>query len=137
MPKAPTNHRSNCPLSISLEIFGDRWTLLVIRDLLFKDRHEFGDFLKAEEGVATNVLADRLRRLEEHGIVEKAPHPVDARKAYYSLTEKGFDLAPVLMEIIVWAAKYQKTAAPQSIVARMATDRDAFLEELRAKQKFS
>jgi DNA-binding HxlR family transcriptional regulator len=123
--------RSDCPLSVALDMFGDRWSLLIIRDLMFKDRHEFRDFLGAEESIATNVLADRLQRLEGCGIIAKTPHPVDARKAEYRLTKRGLDLAPVLIEMMIWAAMHETTAAPRSVVRRMIRDRDAFIAELR------
>jgi DNA-binding HxlR family transcriptional regulator len=123
--------RSDCPISVSLDIFGDRWSLLIIRDLMFKGRQEFGEFLGAEEGIATNVLAERLRRLEEARIVAKQAHPDDARKFQYWLTTKGLDLAPVLVDMIVWAATYEETAAPPAIVRKMRRDRDEFIAELR------
>jgi DNA-binding HxlR family transcriptional regulator len=124
--------RSDCPLNVCLEIFGDRWSLLIVRDLMFKRQHEFKDFLAAGEGIATNVLSDRLRRLEQHGIITKAAHPSDARKVDYRLSEKGLDLAPVLMEMVIWAAKHEKTAAPASMVRRMVNDRQSFLADIRA-----
>jgi DNA-binding HxlR family transcriptional regulator len=138
MPKKnASTRRSDCPLSVSLDLVGDRWSLLIIRDLMFKDRHEFRDFHGAEEGIATNVLTDRLRRLEESGIIAKTPHPVDARKAEYHLTERGFDLAPVLIELMIWAATYENTAAPTSAIRRMIKDRDALIAELRAKHVYA
>lgn len=127
--------RSDCPISVSLEIFGDRWSLLVIRDLMFKGREAFKDFLGAEEGIASNVLSDRLKRLEAHGLIERQPHPDDARKLRYQLTGKGLDLAPVLVETIIWAAKYEKTAAPPKLVGQMSEDRAGFLAGLRASRK--
>lgn len=115
-----------------LEVFGDRWSLLIVRDLMFKKQHEFKDFLAAEEGIATNVLADRLRRLEQHGIVTKAAHPSDARKVIYRLTKKGLDLAPVLVEMVIWAAEHERTGAPASMVRRMSDDRQSFIADMRA-----
>jgi len=121
--------RSDCPISVALDIIGDRWTLLIVRDLLFKDRDEFGAFLQSEERIATNVLADRLRKLEAHGIVSKVPHASDARKSQYRLTDRGLDLAPILVDLIVWAARYEKTAAPPKVLKRMLEDREAFIAE--------
>ena len=126
-----TRRRSDCPISVSLELFGDRWTLLVIRDLMFKDRREFRDFLGAEERVASNVLADRLKRLIAAGVVTRAPHPDDARRALYRLTEKGVDLAPVLIEIVLWAAQHERTSAPAEELAQMREDREALLIAIR------
>lgn len=136
MTKKPApERRSDCPLNACLEIFGDRWSLLIVRDLLFKKRHEFKDFLAAKEGIATNVLAERLRRLEQSGIITKGPHPSDARKIDYRLSEKGLDLAPLLVEMAIWAAKHEKTAAPPNLIHRMSNDRQSFLAELRANHR--
>lgn len=128
----PIRRRSDCPLNVFLEIFGDRWSLLIVRDLLFKRRHEFKDYLAAKERIATNVLSDRLRRLEENGIITKAAHPSDARRVDYRLTEKGLDLAPLLFEMALWATKHEKTEAPTLLVRRMSEDRDNLLAELSA-----
>lgn len=133
MTKKPLpSRRSDCPLNVCLEIFGDRWSLLIVRDLLFKKKHEFKDYLAAKEGIATNVLSDRLRRLEEHGIITRSAHPSDARKVDYRLSEKGLDLAPMLVEMVLWATRHEKTVAPPSLIRRMSKDRDNFIAELRA-----
>ena len=123
--------RSDCPISVSLDIFGDRWSLLIVRDLMFKGGEAFKDFLGAGEGIASNVLADRLKRLEARGLIERTAHPDDARMHRYRLTAKGLDLAPVLMEIVVWAARHERTAAPPATVKRMREDRARLLAELR------
>jgi DNA-binding HxlR family transcriptional regulator len=133
--KAGASRRSDCPLNVCLEIFGDRWSLLIVRDLLFKRRHEFKDYLAAKEGIATNVLSDRLRRLEQCGIITKAAHPSDARKVDYRLSEKGLDLAPVLVEMVIWAIQHEKTDAPATLVERILEDRQGFIADLRAKYK--
>jgi DNA-binding HxlR family transcriptional regulator len=130
--RAKTTRRSDCPLNVCLEIFGDQWTLLIVRDLLFKKQHEFKDYLAAKEKIASNVLSDRLRRLEEHGIITKSVHPTDARRVDYRLTEKGLDLAPLLFEMALWAAKHEVTDAPTPLLRRMSTDRESLLAELRA-----
>jgi DNA-binding HxlR family transcriptional regulator len=122
--------KSDCPVHFALEVFGDPWTLLVVRDLMFKDRSTYTDFLRAEEGVATNVLADRLVRLEEDGIIAK-----DSSRSGggYRLTAKGLDLLPVLIEIIAWSAKHDpRTAADRAFVRRARRDRDGLAKELRA-----
>ena len=98
--------RSDCPLSCSLDIFGDKWSLLIIRDLMFNKKCTYGDFLKSAEGIATNILASRLQTLEENKIIEKLEHPDSKAKVLYRLTEKGIDLLPVLIEIYLWADKY-------------------------------
>lgn len=99
---------------------------------MFKGGSSFGDFLSAGEGIATNILADRLSRLEANGIVEKKRDPADARRLNYRLTEKGIDLAPVMVEIVLWAARYEITDAPPEIIRAMRKDRTAFVARLRA-----
>ena len=122
------NARSNCPISMALELIGDPWSLLVVRDLMFKGRHRYKEFLEAEEGIASNVLADRLRRLEAAGILGRAADPDDGRRAVYSLTRKGIELAPVLVDLVIWSAKYHDTGATSAIMRLMRDQRDAFLQ---------
>jgi DNA-binding HxlR family transcriptional regulator len=130
-------HRSGCPIGMALDLIGDPWTLLIVRDLMFKGAKTFNDFLLAGERIATNVLTDRLARLETHGIVTKGRDMQDARRFIYRLTEKGVDLAPVLVELVVWSARYQKTEAPPEVVKAMRTDRDAFVTQVRQAWKAS
>ena len=114
-------------------MFGDAWTLLIVRDMMFKDRSSYSDFLRAEEGIATNILADRLVRLERDGIVIKTNDGDGSAGRRYRLTPKGIDLLPILLEIIGWSAKHDpKTAAPRAFVRRLRTDKAAFTAELRA-----
>ncbi len=101
-----TKKRSDCPISNSLDIWGDKWSLLIIRDLMFAKECTYGDFLKAGERIATNILASRLQSLEENKIIEKLDHPDSKAKVLYRLTKKGVDLMPVLIEIHLWAEKY-------------------------------
>ena len=101
-----TKKRSDCPLSCSLDIFGDKWSLLIIRDLLFLKKSTYNDFLKSAESIATNILASRLKALEENGLIEKLEHPDSKAKILYRLTQKGIDLLPILMEVYSWADKY-------------------------------
>ncbi|WP_255080672.1 helix-turn-helix domain-containing protein [Lacihabitans sp. CCS-44] len=98
--------RSECPISCSLEVFGDKWSLLIIRDLIFYQKSTYGDFLKSDEKIATNILASRLLALEENGIIEKREHPDSKAKVLYRLTNKGIDLLPIIFEIHLWAEKY-------------------------------
>jgi DNA-binding HxlR family transcriptional regulator len=129
------HRKSDCPVHFALEVFGDPWTLLIIRDLMFKDRRTYTEFLRAEEGIATNVLADRLTRLEQDGIVVKDEAPAGGG---YHLTPKGIDLLPILMEIIGWSAKHDpRTAADREFVRRLRADRDSFTNELRATLRAS
>jgi DNA-binding HxlR family transcriptional regulator len=125
--------RSDCPVHFALEVFGDPWSLLVIRDLMFKGGTRYTDFLNAEEGIATNVLADRLARLEEDGILKKDGAARGASGSY-RLTAKGIDLLPVMLEIIGWSAKHDpKTAADRSFVQRLRKNREGLLADVRAQ----
>jgi DNA-binding HxlR family transcriptional regulator len=100
------NLRSHCSVNYGVEIFGDRWSLLIVRDIVFVGKKTYGEFLKSEEGIATNVLASRLTFLEEQGILSRAPGPADRRQDCYTLTEKGLDLIPILLNIAFWSAKH-------------------------------
>ncbi len=125
------DHRSTCPISTALEAVGDRWTLLVIRDLMFAGKRHFRQLLQSEEGISSNVLADRLNALVEQGLVRREDDPSHAQKAIYSLTEKGLDLLPVVIALSAWAQKHHpKTRRPEAVdlVARSAKA----LERLRA-----
>lgn len=129
MSGSPRNkRRSDCPLSVSLEIVGDRWSLLVMRDILFKGRRTFQEFLDGGEEMATNILADRLKQLQFHGIIACTPDPNDGRRNFYAPTAKGIALAPVLIEMIIWAADFEDTAAPVEVIAAMKRDRAAYLQ---------
>lgn len=98
--------RSTCPISTALEFVGDRWTLLVIRDLMFANKRHFREFLQSEEAISSNVLADRLGALVRSGIVTKSGDPTHAQKAIYSLTEKGLELLPVLVAMSAWTQRH-------------------------------
>ena len=123
--------RSGCPLNATLEALGDSWSLLIVRDLMFKDACSYRHFLEAGEGIASNILMDRLRRLLAAGIVEKRADPDDGRRTLYRLRTKGIDLAPVLVEMILWGARYYDTDAPAPVLRRMERDREGFLEDLQ------
>lgn len=127
----PPSQRTGCPIHIALELLGDRWTMLVVRDLLFKGLHTYTALIDAGEGIASNVLADRLQRLVGAGLVEKWPNPVDARQYEYHLTEAGFALAPMVVELILWSASHFETDAPRDVIRRMRRDRAAFIADAR------
>lgn len=131
--KQKTQRRSACPLNASLEMLGDRWSLLIIRDLMFRGFRTYREFLESEEGIATNILADRLQRLEQCGIISTEQDTMDRRKMIYRLTAKGIDLAPVLVELILWGARYEDTAAPRALIRKMEREREEFLSELRTR----
>ena len=120
---------------MALERVGDAWSLLVVRGLMLEGRKSFNELLNAEEGIASNILSDRLQRLETAGIVGKLRDPKDARRYIYRLTEKGIDLAPVLVEMILWAAKHEKTAAAVSAIRQMTKNRDEFIANIRKQWK--
>ena len=103
---AKSKKRSDCPVSCSLDIWGDKWSLLIIRDLMTAKQCTYGDFLKSPEGIATNILASRLQTLEENKIIEKLDHPDSKAKVLYKLTLKGIDLLPIMVEINLWSEKY-------------------------------
>ncbi|MBI3715855.1 MAG: helix-turn-helix transcriptional regulator [Betaproteobacteria bacterium] len=123
--------RSDCPISIALEALGDRWTLLIVRDLMFKERKTYKDFLQAEEKIASNVLAERLHRLEALGILSKRADPQDARRNVYRLTAMGLDLAPMMTELVLWSARHFKTGAPAEALQMMTEHRKQFLKQIR------
>ncbi len=131
--KAGTKRRSGCPVSVALEVFGDRWSLLIVRDLTIRGFHTFREFLKSGEGIATNVLADRLRKLAAAGIVTLEADGDDGRRVNYRLTEKGIDLAPVLLELLIWGARHERTAAPCALMTKMAKNRETVLAEVRRR----
>jgi DNA-binding HxlR family transcriptional regulator len=127
------HRKSDCPVHFALEVFGDTWTLLIVRDLMFKGRTSYTDFLRAEEGIATNVLADRLVRLEEDGVIEKVSGSGRGSPSSYRLTPKGVDLLPVMLEIIRWSAKHDpRTATDRRFCRRLTRDRRALEAEIRS-----
>jgi DNA-binding HxlR family transcriptional regulator len=123
-----TKRRSECPISSSLDIWGDKWSLLIVRDLMFSTKCTYGDFLKSEEKIATNILASRLQMLEASGIIVKEDHPDSKAKVLYKLTEKGVNLLPVMVEINLWADQYF-TLSPEikKIIAEMKKDKEGFI----------
>jgi DNA-binding HxlR family transcriptional regulator len=130
-------YRSGCPINLTLEVIGDKWSLLVIRDMIFGNRRHFRELLtRSEEGIASNILADRLKRLVEQGIVTKADDPTHKQKAIYSLTEKGIELLPVLAEMSAWGLKHLPVSEELSIRAQILKDGGPalladFMDELR------
>lgn len=131
--RATRARRSGCPISIALEMLGDAWSLLIVRDLMFKDRRTYSDLMGGGERIASNILADRLLKLEAAGIVEKRRDSSDARRFVYRLTEKGIDLAPMLVELVVWSARHETTDAPPPVLRAMRSDRAAFVASLRRR----
>jgi|ERR1700730_6510997 len=130
--KLAPKRRSGCPLNASVEILGDRWSLLIIRDMMLRGFRSYKQFLGSYERIATNILADRLRRLEEHGIITAEPDPSDGRKLIYLLTKKGIDLAPVLTEMVLWSAGHEEVEN-QALVELLRNDKRKFEAEVRKR----
>lgn len=120
-----TAPRSYCPINLSLEIFGDAWTLLVLRDMMFAGKRHFRELLQSDERISSNILADRLARLVEHGLLTKAEDPTHKQKAIYSLTEKAIELLPVVVQIGAWGSRWVPDARKLDAAAR------AYLREIQ------
>jgi len=128
--------RSHCPIAFALDTFGDKWSLLVLRDVLLMGKQHYHEFLASEEGISTNILADRLKRLEVDGLIAKSRDHKSRRRYVYTPTQKGLDLLPIILEIVRWSARYDsKTAAPVSFVRRLRNDREGLIREIAAKFK--
>jgi DNA-binding HxlR family transcriptional regulator len=134
MPKkrASPKRRSGCPLNASVETLGDRWSLLIIRDMMLRGFRTYKEFLESFEGIATNILADRLRKLQAYGIITTERDPSDGRRLFYLLTEKGIDLAPVLTEMVLWAARHEDTDN-QALIRQMKKDKERLLAAVRQR----
>ena len=98
--------RSACPIANVLDLVGDKWSMLIVRDMLFFDKHRYGEFLASDEGIPTNILASRLKRLERYGIIEKKPYQHNPVRNEYHLTATGHDLRPMVMEMVNWGLKH-------------------------------
>jgi DNA-binding HxlR family transcriptional regulator len=125
-----TKFRSGCPLNASVEILGDRWSLLIIRDMMLRGFRSYTQFLESYEHIATNILADRLKKLESYGIIATQQDPLDGRKLIYTLTEKGMDLAPVLTEMVLWTAAHEEHQNPE-LIRQIKKDKQKFLAQVR------
>ncbi len=130
------NKRSDCPISCSLDIWGDKWSLLIVRDLMMKNQCTYGDFQKADEKIATNILASRLKSLAENGIIEKLQHPESKAKVLYQLTEKGIDLVPLMVEMNFWIDKYYSIPPERKEEFKaMKKDKIGFIKENKKNLK--
>lgn len=129
--------RSDCPLSFSLDIFGDKWSLLIIRDLMMTGKFSFGEFSRSKEKIASNILTDRLSLLESSGIISRHVSPKNRSKFIYSLTKKGIDLLPAMIELMRWGAKYNPDTPlpPKKIINRYTNDREGLIKEYRENLK--
>jgi DNA-binding HxlR family transcriptional regulator len=133
MTKSLPSRRSNCPIARALDFVGDKWTLVVLRDIIMARRRYFQELLAANEGIASNILASRLKLLEAAGMITRRRDPAQARRVIYEPTEKALDLLPVMVELIRWGMKYDPSAtAPPHFLRRLAQDRDGFIADIRA-----
>ncbi|MEI9918122.1 MAG: helix-turn-helix domain-containing protein [Bacteroidota bacterium] len=131
-----TETRSGCPVSLSLDIWGDRWSLLIVRDLMFFDKHTYGEFLESPEKIATNILADRLLRLEETGLIRKDEYPGSKSKYFYRLTAKGIDLLPMMVEAELWYDRHHALKEDfRKTIQQAKRNRTAFLKSMTRKLK--
>src|ERR1700675_1620479 len=126
MAKRNVGRRSGCPLNAYIEMLGLRWSLLFICDMMLRGFRTYKEFMECYEGIATNILADRLRKLVSYGIIRAQRDPSDGRKMIYVLTAKGIDLAPVLTEMVLWAAGHEETGN-QTLVRMMREDKEGFM----------
>ncbi|MBZ9920824.1 MULTISPECIES: helix-turn-helix domain-containing protein [unclassified Mesorhizobium] len=127
-----TQDRSGCPINLSLELLGDRWTLLIIRDLVFAGKKHFREFLQSDEGISSRTLAERLQTLQDEGILTRSGDPTHGLKAIYRLTEAGVDLVPVLATLGAWGSKHRKADDDLARIAdKLAADGEPALERLR------
>ena len=130
-PRKPP--KSGCPIDYAATMFGDRWTLLVLRDLS-KGMRYFSEFAEADEGIAPNILSSRLKQLEKFGIVTRHVDPANRRQVVYELPEKGLDLTPIMVELTLWSAKHDpKSFVSKEFVEQAARDRDAMVREIRKR----
>lgn len=127
MSKPTSENWFGCPIRYAATVLGDAWALLILRDLIFRGSRHFGDFVAAGERISTNILTDRLLRLEAEGVVRRSPDPDNARRVVYDLTEKGRDLVPVLLAMIVWSRKWDaRHAVPDAFAEALRDAPDAF-----------
>ena len=126
--------RSDCPVSFALDFFGDKWTLLIVRDLVFEGKKFYSDFHNSKEGIATNILSDRLKKLEQNGVIKSRPYPELKTKKEYSLTPKGKALIPVLVEMIVWSARHQEgLAVSEEFIQKVKEDREGVVKVIEER----
>lgn len=138
MSKQTKKHLGGCPVAYGTDIFGDRWTLLVVRDMILHGKRRYSDFLDAEEKIATNILADRLKTLEAEGVVDRAQDPENRRSYIYTLTQKGLALTPIIFEIVRWSGSHLKmNESRRELLKRIDTDRSNFIAEIYARENRS
>ncbi|KQM69340.1 hypothetical protein ASE74_04860 [Pedobacter sp. Leaf216] len=125
-------HRSDCPIAYSLDYLGDKWIILILRDLIFTSKSSYGDFLSSGEKIATNILADRLKLLEANGFIKSSVSPEKKNKFIYNLTEKSIDLIPLIVELMIWGSKYDSYPIKEA-VKKLEKDKEGTIREIREK----
>jgi len=126
-------YRSHCPINFAQEVFGDKWSLLIIRDVMFKGKKYYNEFLSSDEKISTNILANRLEKLEADGLITKTIDKNNNSKKIYALTQKGIALLPMLIEMIAWSAKYDnETETPAEFIHKLEEDKESLIRELIA-----
>ena len=126
--------RSDCPIAFNLDLVGDKWSLLIIRDMIFGKKQYYSDFLSSDEQIATNILADRLAMLEREKIIQKSVDPGNKSRFIYTLTQKGSDLFPIMVEMILWSYKYdKKTTIPADFINTIIADKSKFMSSILNK----
>jgi DNA-binding HxlR family transcriptional regulator len=130
------DHRSGCPINLSLEVFGDKWSLLILRDMIFGGKRHFRELLRSEEGISSNILADRLRMLVEQGMLTRADDPSHKQKGIYSLTERAIELVPIMAHLGAWGRRWLPVSKALSIRAQLLEEGgpemwEQFMAELR------
>jgi DNA-binding HxlR family transcriptional regulator len=138
MSKADKPLRSHCPINFAIEIVGDKWTLLIIRDIALWGKFTFGEFSSSKEGIASNILALRLEHLLKKGVIKKTEDTNDRRKDFYTLTEKGLDLIPLLLEMVSWSEKYDEKSEARkqrAFVSQIRKDRGTLMKQIRSQVK--
>lgn len=124
--------RSTCPIANSLDLWGDKWSLLILRDMIFEKKQHYGDFLQSAEKISTNILADRLLRLEEAGLIRKQQDETNKTRKIYTITAKGIDLIPAIVEIALWSLRYYDfTELAPEIIAALEADKEGFIQVCR------
>ncbi len=127
---------SHCPINFALVHFGDKWSLLILRDLMFKEKRYYNEFLSSEEKVSTSVLGDRLKSLEKSGLIFKQKDTVKKSRIKYSLTEKGIDLLPMMVELIIWSSSFDKsTVTDKEFLSKISKNKPKLLKEIMIKLK--
>ena len=126
--------KSHCPINYSLEHFGDKWSLLIIRDLMFNGKRHYNEFLESGEKISTSVLGDRLKHLEEVGIISRGKDKIKKSRIKYSLTKKGINMLPIMLDMVCWSGQYDNESDVNNVfLAKINTEREMLIQSTREK----